>query len=368
VAREAWNRLREVGRACARDGGKIALIAAMTLGTLSLHYMLFPFPHWIHGLHRRLCYLPILLGGLWFGLRGGLTVSVLISAAVIPLALRQSAPFWDNQDLIEIAFYLSLGILTGFLVDRREAERARRERLQASLAESRRLAALGQMAAGIAHEIRTPLGSIQGAAEILAEDFPHGHPRKPFHGILLQETRRLGAVVQDFLDLGRPISLEMAPVEAGHALQACVESLHALGRERGVALKTGAPRRCMVQADAHRLHQALTNIVRNAVQVSPGGACVEVTVTPSDGGCLFVVEDRGPGLAPGDETSVFEPFFTRRKDGTGLGLALVSQIASAHGGWVRAANREGGGARFELWLPSARGAREEGSHAAHPPR
>ena len=359
-------RLREAGRASSWSGGKIALITAMTLGTLSLHYMLFPFPHWIHGLHRRLCYLPILLGGLWFGLPGGLAVSVIISAAVVPLALHQGVPFWENQDLLEIVFYLSLGILTGFLVDRREAERERRERLQASLAESRRLAALGQMAAGIAHEIRTPLGSIQGAAEILAEDYPTDHPRRPFHAILIQETRRLGSVVQDFLDLGRPIALERTPVEVAQAMKACVDSLGPAAKERSVILEISLPQACRIQADGHRLHQALTNIVRNAIQVSPAGSAVQIRATPQGGGCLFVAEDRGAGLPPGEEENVFEPFFTRRREGTGLGLALVRQIASAHGGWVRAANREGGGARFELWIPGTVEDRGRDGDASNP--
>lgn len=368
MAREGREGRRGIGRLDPWSGGKALFLVALTLGTLSLHYMLFPFPHWIHSLHRRLCYLPILLGGLWFGLPGGLAVSLIISIAILPLAVRQGGPFWNNQDLLEIMFYLSLGVLTGFLVDRREAERRRREELQASLAENRRLAALGQMAAGIAHEIRTPLGSIQGAAEILAEDFPPDHPRRPFHAILLQETHRLGAVVQDFLDLGRPIALEMAPVQVAPALEACLKTLRPLARERSVSLEADAPARCSVRADAHRLHQALTNLVRNAVQSSPPGARVSLAAKPSNQGCLFFVEDRGPGLPPGEEDSIFEPFFTRRRDGTGLGLALVRQIAQAHGGWVRAANREGGGARFELWLPAQEGAREEGGDAAHPSR
>lgn len=127
---------------------KLLLVALLVAFTLSLHYMVLPFPHWIHLLHRRLCYFPIVLGGLWFGLRGGLAVSALISAATIPLVLRFSGPLPENQDFLEILFYLGIGVLTGLLVDRREMERTHREAMQSQLAESERLAAIGRMAGG----------------------------------------------------------------------------------------------------------------------------------------------------------------------------------------------------------------------------
>lgn len=330
---------------------KIILIGMLVAFTLSLHYMLLPAPHWIHLLHRRLCYFPIVLAGLWFGLRGGLAVSGMIAAATLPLALGFQGPLSENQDLLEIGFYLGLGLLTGFLVDRREAERTRREDLQGQLAESERLAALGRMAAGVAHEVRTPLGSIQGAAEILGEDYGPEHPRRPFFEILLQEIARLNHVVQDFLDLGRPITVKVDELEAGPLIEACFQSLRGLAQERGVELVSMAGPGCPAVADRARLHQALTNLVRNAIQASPREGHVEVAAARERDGCLITVQDQGPGLPEADVPRLFEPFYTRRKEGTGLGLALVRQVAQAHGGWVRGENRLEGGARFWLWLP-----------------
>lgn len=332
--------------------GKLALLILLTAGTLSLHYMLFPFPHWIHSLHRRICYVPILLGGLWFGLRGGLAVSVVISAAILPLAVGQGLPLWNNQDFIEILFYVGLGVLTGVLVDRREAERRHREKLQEDMAENRRLAALGQMAAGIAHEIRTPLGSIQGATEIIERDLPPEHPRRRFWVILQQESSRLNMVVQDFLDLGRPPGVEPKRVDARAAIDDSVRSLQGLAGQRGVTVEVEAPRPFEILADSQRLYQALTNLVRNAIQVSPSGGVVRIMgAAAGGGGVMIAVEDEGPGLPPGEEERVFEPFFSRRKDGTGLGLALVQQILHAHGGRVEGVTRTGGGARFVLHFP-----------------
>lgn len=331
---------------------KLALVVVLVAFTLSIHYMILPFPHWIHLLHRRLCYFPIVLGGLWFGLRGGLIVSAVISAATLPLMLSFPGPLPENQDLLEILFYLGIGILTGLLVDRRERERSRREALQSQLAESERLAVIGRMAAGVAHEVRTPLGSIQGSAEILLEDFPEDHPKHPFFEILMQEIARLNHVVQDFLDLGRPMTVAPVELEAGPVVEDCFGSLKSLSDQQGVKLYAATESGYTVFADPARLHQALTNLVRNAIQVSPVGGCVRVAVNSNGKGVLIAVEDDGPGLPHGEEGRLFEPFFTRRKDGTGLGLALIKQIAQAHGGWAKGENRDGGGSRFSLWLPS----------------
>lgn len=331
---------------------KLLLVGLLVAFTLSLHYMILPFPHWIHLLHRRLCYFPIVLGGLWFGLRGGLTVSAIISAATLPLILRFPGPLPENQDFLEILFYLGIGVLTGLLVDRRETERSRREAMQGQLAESERLAAIGRMAAGVAHEVRTPLGAIQGAAEIIGEDYGPEHPRKAFFDILMEEIARLNHVVQDFLDLGRPITLSPEIIEAEPAVEACFRSLQGLAEQKEARLASGVPAGLLVFADPQRLHQALTNLVRNALQVSPQGGLVYVAAREDRGGCLFAVEDEGQGLPAGEEEEkLFEPFFTRRKEGTGLGLALSRQIAQAHGGRIRAENRRHAGARFVLWLP-----------------
>lgn len=331
---------------------RLGLVLLLTVFTLSLHYMVLPFPHWVHLIHRRLCYVPILLGGLWFGTRGGLGFGLLISAATLPLALRFPGPPWDNQDLIEIAFYVGLGLMAGFLVDRRESERTRALDLSRRLESSERLASMGRMASGVAHEVRTPLGSIQGAAEILAEDFPEGHPRRPFYDILQEEIGRLKRVVEDFLDLGRPIPLEPQTVQAAQAVREVFQSLGSEAAKAEVRLLCEVPEAFTVRADPHRFHQALANLVLNGVQASPRGSSVKVRAARAPGTRTVFVEDEGVGLPGGDEGRLFEPFFTRRKEGTGLGLALVKQIAQAHGGSVEARTRAGGGSVFALSLPS----------------
>lgn len=348
-----------------RNALRALLVLAVLLFTLSLHYMIFPMPGWMHqalhetDLHRRLCYIPIILGALWFGTRGGLLTAGAISCAVLPLALRSGLPLSSNGDFVEMVFYFALGALAGVLVDRKDRERTQKEDLERELASAERMAALGRASAGIAHEVRTPLGSIQGATEILAEDFPSGHPRRPYFDILAQEGRRLGRVVDDFLDLSRPITLERSECSVKalieDALQGALPAAESAGVRLSIAEGCNAG---SLSLDSHRMRLALVNLLRNAVQASPREGSVELSFRNEGGWGIFEVTDSGRGITEGDEERIFEPFFTRRKDGTGLGLPLARQVAAAHGGTLRARSRAGGGAVFTLAIPAVQPAAE----------
>jgi len=338
--------------------GRLAILAVLLLLTLSLHHNILPLPQNLHhllhqtDLHRRFCYLPIVLGALWFGLRGGLLTASVISVAVLPLALRTAGPLTASPDFLEILFYLALGSLAGVLVDLRERERERKETLERDLAAAERHAALGRAASGIAHEVRTPLGSILGAAEILAEDYPEEHPRRRFYAILVEEGRRLGRVVDDFLDLGRTPVLRPSSVAVADVVSEALASVGDCAAARQVRLEgPQSAEPILVRADADRLRQALINLIRNAVEASPSGGTVRVGIEMEPGSLNVVVSDQGAGVPRGEESRIFEPFFTGRRDGTGLGLALALQIARAHEGSLSLEPGRGRGATFVLRLP-----------------
>jgi two-component system, NtrC family, sensor histidine kinase HydH len=344
-----------------RNAIRAILVFAVLLFTLSLHYMIFPMPGWMHhamhqtDLHRRLCYIPIILGALWFGLRGGLLTAAVISSAVLPLAIRFQGPLSSNGDFVEIVFYFAIGALSGTLVDSKDRERGQKESLERELASAERMAALGRASAGIAHEVRTPLGSIQGATEILAEDYPREHPHRPFFDILAQECKRLGRVVDDFLDLSRPISLERGECDVEAVFEDSLAGVRPFAELGGVRIASSGVRGGeRLSLDPHRMRQALVNLLRNAVEASPPRSLVELSFREEPGWAIFEVGDAGRGLAQGDQDRIFEPFFTRRKDGTGLGLPLARQVASAHGGTLTAHSRPEGGALFILRIPLIR--------------
>nr|WP_153865931.1 MULTISPECIES: ATP-binding protein [Myxococcaceae] len=224
-------------------------------------------------------------------------------------------------------------------------------RLQGELVDRERLAVLGEAAAVVAHEVRNPLGAILNAAAVVRRD-PAGPYAARAAAMLEEEALRLETVVRDLLDVVRPLEPRPRPLQ----LEELARRVLGLFVERGEAaadqlLLDEEPQLPELHADQSLLQLALENLVRNAVQASPPGSPVHVRITRTQDGVCLSVEDRGTGLAEADAERVFEPFFTTRATGTGLGLSVVRRVVHAHGGSVRAAPRDGGGARFELRLP-----------------
>ncbi len=230
----------------------------------------------------------------------------------------------------------------------------------AQLQRSKRLAALGEMAAGIAHEVRNPLAAIQLYAAMLIEDLtPHAALRDSAEtaGKIAQAVRGLDAVVGDVLTFARELSPRHSALDVEALLQRVTES-HAPAIEAGgVRVTTHVQGELVLQGDGDLLHQALLNLVRNAVDAMGGprdATCAKLLTLKAsarEGRVILSVRDTGPGIAAADIDRIFNPFFTTRNTGTGLGLAIVHRIVDAHGGTVTAFND--GGAVFELSLPAA---------------
>ena len=167
--------------------------------------------------------------------------------------------------------------------------------------------------------------------------------------------------MRDLLDYGKPSLLRRAPTRLGDVVRRAIRSCSGLARERQVRVEEGVPAEMpTLDVEAARVEQAVENLLANAIQHSPAGSVVRVGVSlegdlgPPRARCT--VEDEGPGVAAEDRERLFEPFFSRRKGGTGLGLPIVQRVAEAHGGTVSVENRPEGGARFSLLLPLAEAA------------
>jgi two-component system sensor histidine kinase HydH len=224
----------------------------------------------------------------------------------------------------------------------------RQEAAERRFEEQRRLAVLGEMSSVIAHELRNPLASLKGNAQLLAERLPpDGRERKKAERIVL-EAQRLETLSGDLLDFSRSGPIDRRDTDPAALLRAAAESMDT---SRVVLSLERAPARFPL--DAPRVRQALTNLLVNAVQASPVGSPATARVEMEGDRLVFTVSDRGPGIPPEDLERIFEPFYTTRPTGTGLGLAVAQRIVQMHGGTLTAASEPGGGATFRMAIPRA---------------
>lgn len=221
------------------------------------------------------------------------------------------------------------------------------ETVSAQLEHDRQLKILGQMSAVLGHEVRNPLASLKGHAQLLLEKLPPDHSGHKGAETVLRETIRLEDLSRQVLEFARTGSVEIKPTSPAAVVRAAVEDLGTAEIRLDV---TGAPASWVM--DSARMEEVLVNLLRNARDASKAGQPIEVTVcqTP-DRSLRFEVRDHGEGIAEAEEERLFEPFYTKRAKGTGLGLALARRIVEGHGGTISARNHPGGGAVFTVCLP-----------------
>jgi len=273
------------------------------------------------------------------------------------LAIEAGAEYHAPADRLRQTYVVAVSLTAlaagvfavGLLLALRALERARLAHGRAE-----RLAAVGQMAATVAHEVRNPLGILRGQIELLRERLaPAAPPREQERfGEMLAEIERINRLTEEFLDLTRDVALETTKVELGALVAAIAEEAPLVAPGAEIIAEVAAAGALTVHADPAKLRQAILNLVLNATQI--GGAGVRVTLdTAADGDRARIsVTDDGPGVPAGLATSLFEPFVTARAGGTGLGLAAARRIAERHGGSLVLESRPGArGARFSIYLP-----------------
>lgn len=215
------------------------------------------------------------------------------------------------------------------------------------LARRDRLAALGEMAAGLAHEIRNPLGGIQLYASLLAQDVADRPASAETVRKIVSGVKRLEALVSQVLNFSREIRADREECDMAELIREAVEVAEAKAPTHGVTVTLNAPSTLVKTVDGRLLTQAALNLTLNAIEA--GGEHVNVTLSEEKGGRMsLVIEDDGPGIPADLLDRIFNPFFTTKDEGTGLGLSIVHRIVEAHGGAISATNRPEGGARFEL--------------------
>jgi two-component system sensor histidine kinase HydH len=225
-----------------------------------------------------------------------------------------------------------------------------RERLRREQEAQRRLAALGEMSAVLAHEIRNPLASLKGHGQLLVELLGlEGSRHEERAAQVVSDAVRLQALTTDLLAFVRSGALQRAPTDPAELLRAAAADV---GDEAVTVRTEGAP--ASWSLDAERMRQALVNVLENAAHASPQGRPPVATLGASKGALVITVRDFGPGIAPGSEARIFEPFQTDKTQGTGLGLAITRRIVEQHGGRIVATNHPEGGALFTLTIAQDR--------------
>jgi signal transduction histidine kinase len=226
-------------------------------------------------------------------------------------------------------------------------------RLERKVAEGERLAALGQMAATVAHEVKNPLSAIKSIAQVMSEDEALKAQHARDLSLIVGETDRLSKSVTQLLSFASKQPPAAMPCSAGELVRTVAALFRADADERQIDLRQHAD--CDVDLDGVQtgaLRDSLANLIINALQVTPAGGSVTIESALKDNAIILAVSDSGPGVAPEIQTKIWEPFFTTRQRGTGLGLSIVRKRMEEASGSARfVPTRNGGGARFELRLP-----------------
>ncbi len=237
-----------------------------------------------------------------------------------------------------------LAMLTlGFVADRLLRDR---EAIARRLEKARHLSSLGEMSAVLAHEIRNPLASLKGHAQLLGERLASDTRAAPRIERIVSDATRLERLVDELLRFARTGDLERRDVRPEHWVRGVVASIDSPGVH---VVIDHPPARASL--DGARMGEALANLIRNGLEAGGGKGPVTVRVASENASLVIEVRDRGAGIAPGDEERIFEPFYSRKVRGTGLGLAIVRRTVALHGGTVTAETHPDGGALFRVSLP-----------------
>ncbi|MBV8551893.1 MAG: ATP-binding protein [Acidobacteriaceae bacterium] len=353
--------------------GKIASIVLKMI----LSYLLIGWTHGIATYYYAIFLIPVVSTATSFEIAGVLVVVLLSAAAyfsfLLPVFIDYSNFELPSDYLSLMCLRASFYAIVAFLVyqqaraKRQEMQRteeaAKRlaesnrhlRQAQASLRRSERLAALGQLTAGMAHELRNPLGTIKASAEMLTKDSVKRRPEvmAEMAGYIVSETDRINGLIASFLDFARPLQVHPAMADVRVVMEDVVRQHAELARSREVTVEVKSETPLMFEFDADLMRVALGNLVQNAIQASAPGQRVEVRAEQRDTQVMIFVTDHGHGIQPEHLENIFNPFFTTKPKGVGLGLAIVAKIVDEHHGNINVFSEPGKGTRFEMVLPAS---------------
>ncbi len=235
------------------------------------------------------------------------------------------------------------------IIQKRAQERLR---LKEQLSSAKHLSSLGEMVAGVSHEIRNPLGIISSSAELLKKKMGAEGVETRIPNIIIEESSRLNNIITDFLNFAKPKAPDRFVCNVQDVIAKNIEYLSSDMTLQKYNIRTHYDRALpAIKADADMLYQAFLNLLINAMQAMPDGGTIDIVVKGGDNNLWIYFEDKGKGLTPEAAEKIWDPFFTTKEKGTGLGLGIVKNIIEAHEGQIRIDNRPDAGARVSIRLP-----------------
>jgi two-component system, NtrC family, sensor histidine kinase HydH len=352
----------------------IAIILISVLSISALHYATPKTLYMWHAIFQHLYILPIIFAAFHFGWRGGLGTAAFAGMSYIPrlFVVFDTQPFqgYAVSRIVELSGFALAALVIGLLTAQ---ERKQKHRLQQTterlsvlyrelqdnferMKQSERLSSIGMLSAGLAHELRNPLASIEGATAIVGGKTCTEEQRREFLEIIQKECRRLNSLLTHFLEFARPRTPQYQTVDLDQLLESTIGmAAHAI-RARAIKIRkdllSDMP---ALECDPEQLKQVILNLMINAIQAMPNGGEIVVAVRPQHRQILIEVRDQGCGIRPEHLKLIFDPFFTTKENGTGLGLSVAYQIVVQHGGVLTAENNKTKGATFSLLLPLKHG-------------
>lgn len=353
-----------------RSGVVRGLGIAASIGAISsLHYITSPTQVVFHEIYNYLCYVPIILAAYWYGVWGGIVAAALTSAAFIPhiRAAWVANPAYTASQYAQVVVFHVLGLTVGLLAEAQRRLTARYREAAASLEKANRelrdsqehvrradrLSALGEIAAGLAHEIQNPLAGIKGALDIVASRASAGSPEAEFAQIGTTELARLDTLVREFLMYARPHDPALRPTPIHDVVERVVALLRPQAEKKRVTLLVEETSNVTLIVDPEQMTQVILNVVLNAIQASPSGGSVRIREAVEADWAQIEIIDEGSGIAPEHLSRIFDPFFTTKARGTGLGLATSQRIVTAHRGTITAVPGSPSGSIFRIRVPLA---------------
>jgi two-component system, NtrC family, sensor histidine kinase HydH len=359
----------------------IIIIGSVSLLT-GIHYTSYHYSVDYHLILQFGYYIPVIYAAIRFGRVGGIGCGLIIALLFLPFMADYQTHMSRE---IKYTQWVSILLINGFgwftgllveqerkatrhlektlgvkeiLVEKLRVEAQERQRLEAQIRRSERLSALGHLSAGLAHEIRNPLGIIRVTTQLLSREKPEDPAISEYCEVLQEETNRLNRLLTDFLNFARPKDPNRDQVRLFELIQEGTNLAKPLFEEVGIVLeqRLNAIAEVWVNVDKDQIKQVILNLLINALEAQSGieycKGKIVVEGINKDEGVGFAIIDQGPGIPDGVSTDIFNPFYTTKEKGTGLGLSIVHRILEQHQGNIALTNLPVGGVRAEVLFPS----------------